>query len=77
MIKDLLKSICERIDKGGDFEFMVGDLQELITNTGVRLSDKEIKEISTYYFNKQKTQEGLRKADMIYQELDHANNQVI
>lgn len=77
MIKDLMKSICERMDKGGDFDFMIGDLQELITNTGVRLTDTEIREVSNYYFRKEKTQEGLRKADRIYQELDHANNQVI
>lgn len=66
--------LIDRIDKGGDFDFMVGDLQELITK---RLTDKEIREISNYYFRKNKSSEGLRKADRIYQELDHANNQVI
>ena len=60
-----------------DFDFMVDEIQQLISKTNVKLFTKELRSIANIYFNKNKTKEQLDLADKLFQEIDHANNMIV
>lgn len=74
-VEDLKLKATERIDKGGDFELIVDDIQQLITKTNVKLFNKELIEITNIFYNKgEQTIQGLNESDKFYAEIDHANS---
>ncbi len=57
---------------------MVGDIQDMITKTNVKLINKELIEISNMFYNKgDQSIERLELADKLYAEIDHANSMII
>ena len=77
-IKDLKLKIAERINKVGDFELMIGDIQDMITKTNVKLFNKDLIEIANIFYNKGKQSiERLDLSDKLYAEIDHTNNSLI
>jgi len=77
-IKDLKTKAKERMEKGGDFELMVGDIQDMISKTKVKLFNKELIEITNIFYNQgDQSVERLDLSDKFYTEIDHANNSLI
>lgn len=77
-VNDLKSKVTERINKVADFELMVGDIQEMITKTNVKLYNKELVTIANIFYNKgEQSIERLDQADKLYAEIDHTNNSLI
>jgi len=78
MVEDLKNKVTERVNKVGDFELMVGDIQDMITKTNVKLFNKELVAITNIFYNQgEKSVTRLDLADKFYAEIDHTNSSLI
>lgn len=77
------EKLIDIIKMSGDLELIIDRAQSELLNGGVRLEHKDFVDVSNAYFLKNKTddmdndQQVLDDADMIYQQLDHANNMLL
>lgn len=72
--KEMISVMYEDID----IDSTIDRAQTLIIEKKIKLTNEEIVSFSSAFFNSgHKTQDRLRNADRLYQELDHANNMIV
>lgn len=79
-LKELKKGMINLIYANVSFTFetLIEESQILISKTQLKLTNEEIKDFVTQFYNKEKpTEDRLRQADHFYRELDHANSMII
>lgn len=61
-----------------EFEMMVGDVQEIITSTKLKLTHNELTAFTDMFYKlDEPSSERLDLADRFFVEIDHANNQIV
>ncbi|MEK0367777.1 MAG: hypothetical protein QQN45_07605 [Nitrosopumilus sp.] len=67
----------------GDFDFMVDEIQQLITKTNIKLFTNELRSIANIYFCIEKSKDRtvqtkrLDDSNRLFQEIDHTNSMII
>jgi len=74
----LYKEINEIFKCKFDFDMMVGDVQEIITRTKLKLTHHELTAITDIFYKLEKpTSERLDLSDRFFMEIDHANSGIV
>lgn len=85
-VEDLKFKITEIFNKNksgsfnsdlGDFDFMVDEIQQLITKTNIKLFTNELRSIANIYFCMEKSTHRLDDSNRLFQEIDHTNSMII
>lgn len=74
----LYKEINEIFNCKFDFDMMVGDIQEIITRTKLKLTAHELTAFTDMFYKlDEASSQRLDLADRFFAEIDHANNQIV
>ena len=78
------KILIEKCDSNnGDFDLLVGNIQQLVIDNNVKLSDEQVRHLADIYFKLEKStdrtkqNQRLDNANRIFEEIDHTNNMII
>lgn len=75
--------IKECDSNNGDFDLLVDNIQQLVIDNNVKLSDEQVRYLADIYFKLEKStdrtkqNQRLDNANRLYQEIDHANNMIL
>lgn len=73
-INEIKKELKEVVTQDTDFDTIIDMSIGIITNNNKKLTNTDIVEICHAYFEKNKTKEQFDNSNVLYENLDHANN---
>ena len=82
-VEDLKFKITETMQNVKDFDLMVDEIQQLITELKIKLWTNELRSIANIYFCMEKSKDRtvqthrLDDSNRLFQEIDHANNMIV
>ena len=73
-VRAVKKELFEAVKMDIDLDSMIDTIHSIIMNHGIRLYKNDIVETCNEYFNINKTSKQLLSSNVLYTNMDHANN---